>query len=150
MPSPWEGYAVTSPPTRIVKRAIDQFALWSGKLRDLGLSFEEGDAIPYWNLLSAIFVLTEEEGVALRATDAYAFCGGSPTTGKRKLAALIRHGLIATRENPARRTEKFVRVSEGARRAVIETLDSWAENYAADTAAYQRHRMAQTSGRGAA
>ena len=150
MPSPWEDYAVTSPSTRIVKRAIDQFALWSGKLHGLGLSFDEGDAIPYWNLLSAIFVLTEEEGVALRATDAYAFCGGSPTTGKRKLAALIREGLVLTQENPARRTEKFVRVSGDAKQAVVDTLDSWAENYAADTAAYQRYRMTQKVERGAA
>lgn len=150
MASPWDGYAVASPSTRIVKRAIDQFALWSGKLADLGLSFDEGDAIPYWNLLSAIFVLTEEEGVSLRATDAYGFSGGSATTGKRKLAALIRTGLVETRENPARRTEKFVRVSAAARRAIVDTLDSWATNYAADTAAYQRYRAKQAVKLGAA
>lgn len=146
MPSPWDGYDVTSPITRIVKRAIDQFALWSGELHAMGMSFDEGDAIPYWNLLSAIYVLTEEEGVSLRATDAYGFCGGSATTGKRKLAALIRQGLVETRENPARRTEKFVRVSPRARQAVVATLDSWADNYAADTAAYRQHRAAPSRG----
>jgi len=140
MHSPWAAYAANSPITKIIKRAINQFAQWSLQLRDLGLTFEEGDAIPYWNLLSAIYSLTEEEGHTLRATDAYAFAGGSLTTGKRKLADLIRHGLVVTRENPDRRTEKFVTVSDAARRAIIVTLDSWADNYAADTAAYEKHR----------
>jgi len=141
MHSPWEGYPANSPTTKIIKRAITQFALWSSQLRELGVTFDEGDAIPYWNLLSAIYALAEEESYPLRATDAYAFAGGSLSTGKRKLAELIRFGLVLTRENPARRTERFVTISGEARQAVIITLDSWAKNYAEDTAAYKRHRL---------
>lgn len=140
MQSPWTNYPANSPVTKIVKRAIDQFAFWSSQLQRLGMKFDEGDSIPYWNLLSAIYSLTEEEGQPLRATDAYAFAGGSPTTGKRKLGALIRQGLVVTKENPAKRTEKFVAVSEEAKRAVVATLDSWADNYEVDTAAYKKHR----------
>ncbi|MCL2713792.1 MAG: hypothetical protein FWD68_04145 [Alphaproteobacteria bacterium] len=140
MPSPWVGYPANSPVTKIIKRAITQFALWSTQLHELGATFDEGDAIPYWNLLSAIHALTDEEGHPLRATDAYAFAGGSLSTGKRKLAELIRLGLVVTRENPTKRTERFVTISPAARRAVIVTLDSWADNYAEDTAAYIKHR----------
>ncbi len=149
MTSPWDGYTIPSPSTRIVKRAIDQFALWSDKLRGLGIAFDDGDAMPFWNLLSAIDVLTEEERVPLRAADASTFCGGSATTGKRKLAMLIRHGIVVTRKNPARRAETFVTVSPAAREAVIDTLDAWAHDYAADTAGYLRHRAGQAT-RGAA
>jgi hypothetical protein len=43
-------------------------------------------AIPFrnWNLLSAIYSLTEEEGQALRATEAYAFAGGSECSHNNK------------------------------------------------------------------
>lgn len=137
--SPWSHYKIGSPVTRLIKRAGDQFALWTSELKQLGLEFEEGDAIPYWNLLTAIYTLTEEEGVRVRATDAYAF-GSSNTTAKRKLAALIKAKLVITTENPDRRTEKFVTVSKEVQEAVLRTLDSWAENYEADTAAYRKHR----------
>ena len=145
MQSPWTNYPANSPVTKIVKRAIDQFAFWSSQLQRLGMEFDEGDSIPYWNLLSAIYSLTEEEGQSLRATDAYAFAGGSPTTGKRKLGALIKQGLVVTKENPAKRTEKFMAVSDDVKRAVVATLDSWADNYEADTAAYKHHRSGQAN-----
>jgi DNA-binding MarR family transcriptional regulator len=148
MQSPWTNYSANSPVTKIVKRAIDQFAFWSSQLQRLGMKFDEGDSIPYWNLLSAIYSLTEEEGQPLRATDAYAFAGGSPTTGKRKLGALIKQGLVVTKENPAKRTEKFVTVSDEAKRAIVATLDSWADNYEADTAAYKLHRFGPADAKG--
>jgi hypothetical protein len=138
--SPWHGYKITSPATKIIKRASDQFSLWLSELRRMGLEFEEGDAVTFWNLLSAIYALTEEEQVKLRATDAYTFSGGSATTGKRKLAALIRAKLVLTTENPAKRTEKFVTVSKDVKAAVIKTLDSLADNYKADTTAYLKYR----------
>ena len=90
------------------------------QLRQIGLDFDEIDAIPFWNLLSAIYALTEEEHVKLRATDAYAFAGGSATTGKRKLVALIRAKMVLTARNPAKRNEKFVSIADDARGAVFE------------------------------
>ena len=42
----------------------------NGNLGASKSKYLEGDSIPYWNLLSAIYSLTEEEGQSLRATDA--------------------------------------------------------------------------------
>jgi hypothetical protein len=139
-PSPWDGQTITSPATRIIKRASDPLSAWSTQLRQIGLDFDETDAIPFWNLLSAIYTLTEEEHVKLRATDAYAFAGGSSTTGKRKLVALIRAGLVLTAKNPSRRNEKFVSVSKDVKDAVLRILDQWADCCEADAAAYREYR----------
>jgi len=38
-----------------------------------------------------------------------------------------------------------VAVSDDAKRAVVATLDSWADNYEADTAAYKHHRSGQAN-----
>ena len=73
-----------------------------------GRLLDAADAVHHWNLLSAIYALTEEEKVKLRATEAYAFAGGSATTGKRKLVALIKADLVLTAKTQARRNEKFV------------------------------------------
>ena len=143
MPAPWDSYKINSPATRLIKRAGEQFAFWTSELEKMGLKFEEGDAIPYWNLLTAIYALTEEENVRLRATEAYAF-GSSNTTAKRKLAALIKAKLVLTAENPDRRTEKFVTVSKEVKAAVLRTLNSWAKNYEADTTAYRKYRRSSS------
>jgi len=140
MSSPWDDRKITSPATKLIMRASDPLAFWAAELQNAGLTFEEADVIPFWNLLSAIYALTEEEHAPLRATDAYAFSGGSATTGKRKLVALIRAKLVLTARNPARRNEKFVSVSKEARCAVLRTLDRWARFCEADTAAYLEYR----------
>lgn len=139
-PSPWDGQKITSPATRIIKRASDPLSAWSAQLRQIGLDFDETDAIPFWNLLSAIYALTEEEHVKLRATDAYAFAGGSSTTGKRKLVALVRAGLVLTAKNPSRRNEKFVSVSKDVKDAVLRILNQWADRFEADAADYREYR----------
>jgi hypothetical protein len=139
-PSPWDGQKITSPATQFIKRASDPLSAWSTELRRIGLDFDETDATPFWNLLSAIYALTEEEHVKLRATDAYAFAGGSATTGKRKLVALIRAKLVLTARNPAKRNEKFVSIAEDARGAVLRTLDRWADSCEADAVAYREYK----------
>ncbi|WP_374547735.1 hypothetical protein [Rhodoblastus sp.] len=140
MSSPWDDRKITSPATRLIRCASDPLVFWIEELRNLGLVFDETDGLAYWNLLSAIYALTEEERVKLRATDAYPFAGCSPTTGKRKLIALIRANLILTTRNPARRNEKFVVVSGEAKTAILRTLDRWASNWEAETAVYRQYR----------
>ena len=105
--SPCDGQKITSPATQLIKSVSHPFSLWSAELKKTGLAFDESDAVAFWNVLSAIYALTEEEHVKLRATDAYAFAGGSATTGKRKLAALIQAKLVLTTRNTAKRNEKF-------------------------------------------
>ncbi|WP_298426023.1 hypothetical protein [Rhodoblastus sp.] len=140
MSSPWDGQKITSPATRFIRSTCDPYGFWLNQLKRVWPSADEDDASSFWNLLSAIYALTEEEKVKLRATDAYAFAGGSTTTGKRKLVALINAGLVLTAKNPSRRNEKFVVISEEARGAVLRTLDEWASYFEADTAAYRRYR----------
>lgn len=140
MSSPWDGQKITSPATRLIKSASDPYLFWMGELSRIGASVDETDAIHFWNLLSAIYALTEEEHVPLRATDAYAFAGGSATTGKRKLIALMKAKLVVTAKNPGRRNEKFVSISDEARGAVLRTLDQWARYVATNAAAYREYR----------
>ncbi|MCI4678031.1 hypothetical protein K9U39_17305 [Rhodoblastus acidophilus] len=109
-------------------------------MRKIGPSLDAADAVHYWNLLAAIYALTEEEKVKLRATDAYGFSGSSATTGKRKLLALIKADLVLTAKNPGRRNEKFVFISEAAKDAVLRTLDEWAHYFEAYSAAYRKYR----------
>lgn len=145
MSSPWDRQKVTSPATRFIKSTIDRHAFWLNELRKIGPSLDEADAIHYWNLLSAIYALTEEEKLNLRATDAYSFSGGSATTGKRKLMALIGARLVLTAKNPGRRNEKLLFVSEEAGSAVLRTLDQWASCFQANTAAYLSYRSSHRS-----
>lgn len=147
MESPWDGQKITSPATRLIKGASDPYVFWLNELREIGPTLDAADAVHYWNLLSAIYALTEEEKVKLRATDAYAFAGGSATTGKRKLVALIKADLVLTAKNPGRRNEKFVSISAAARRAVLRTLDEWAHHFETHTTAYRKYRSASHSGR---
>jgi hypothetical protein len=146
MPSPWDGQKITSPATQLVKGASDPFVFWSNQLREIGPGLDAADAVQHWSLLSAIYALTEEENVKLRATDAYAFAGGSATTGKRKFVALVKAGLVLTAKNPGRRNEKYVSISESARRAVLRTLDEWARLFETHSAAYRKYRSASHGG----
>ena len=145
--SPWDGQKITSPATQLIKSVGHPFSLWSAELKKTGLAFEESDAVAFWNVLSAIYALTEEEHVKLRATDAYAFAGGSATTGKRKLVALIQAKLVLTTRNTAKRNEKFVSVSDEARRAVLQTLDRWTDCYEAEFSAYRKYRSSDAGQR---
>ncbi len=145
MSSPWIGQKITSPTTRLVKGTCDPHVFWLNELREIGPTLDTADAVQHWNPLSGIYALTEEEKVKLRATDAYAFAGGSATTGKRKFVALVKAGLVLTAKNPGRRNEKFVTISEAARRAVLRTLDEWADHFETHTSAYRKYRSASRS-----
>jgi hypothetical protein len=145
--SPWDGKKITSPATRLVKGTADPYAFWLEQLKKIAPSLDPTDAAHYWNLLSAIYALTEEEKVKLRATDAYVFVGGSATTGKRKLLALVKAQLVLTAKNPARRNEKFVSISDAARDAVLRTLDEWASHFETHAAAYRKYRSSNGGGR---
>lgn len=145
MSSPWNGHKITSPATRFIRNTCDPYAFWTDELKAIWPEVDGSDASAFWNLLSAIYALTEEEHVNLRATDAYAFTGGSQTTGKRKLLALIDAGLVVAVRNPSRRNEKFVTISDGARTAVLRTLDKWASYFDAGAAAYREYRSSSAS-----
>jgi hypothetical protein len=141
MSTPWYGQKITSPTTRFIRNTCDPYAFWAAELKAVWPEFDPADANTFWKLLSAIYALTEEEHLKLRATDAYAFTGGSPTTGKRKLHALIDAGLVLAARNPGRRNEKLVSISDEARTAVLRTLDQWASYFEAG-AAYRAYRSA--------
>lgn len=141
--SPWRDADLFSPASRLIRSASDPFAVWTAQLTMIWPACDAESAPSFWSLISAIYALTEEENTPLRATDAYGFAGGSMTTGKRKLLALIEAGLVRTAKNPKRRNEKFIRLAEPTRDAVVMTLDHWAEHFAHDAAVYRKFRKKQ-------
>lgn len=136
----WRKLKLLSPASRLIRSASDPFDVWTAELTAIWPDCAAENAASFWSLISAIYALTDEEKTPLRATEAYGFAGGSATTGKRKLLALIEAGLVRAVKNSKRRNEKFIHLSAPARDAVLKTLDHWSEHFAQDAAAYRKFR----------
>jgi hypothetical protein len=134
-----------SPYTRAYGMTQTQFTGWLNGLVKLGLKTELDSAIPYWNLLAGIYVITVEEGEFITATEAYSLVGQSQRSGQRYLNPAEDAGLVVLTPVKGNKKQKHVTLAPPAAKLVKETFDRWATQYAPLSEAvlnYHRHEGA--------
>ncbi|MGF6736148.1 hypothetical protein OKW50_008321 [Paraburkholderia youngii] len=117
--------------TRVYGMTLDQFSTWGQGLVALGLLDEDDldSAIPYWNLLCGIYVLTQEEGESITATEACLLTGKSKRNGQRYLGPAEDAGVVLLTPVKGDKKQKNVTLSPEAAKLVKATIDSWATEY---------------------